>query len=141
MSRRPFTPKVVTANALLEGDAVWLTEDDRWSRDMADAELIEDEAIADDGEHVAAARRGPCLQDQHPGVLHQVLGPALVVGQGEGESVGPLQQLRRGAGNEKAGVEIGAIKRSEDGDGEDFCARPAPPGHRRADHMRIAMDR
>lgn len=46
MSRR-FTPKVVTANALLEGDAVWLTEDDRWSRDMAEAELIEDEAHAD----------------------------------------------------------------------------------------------
>ena len=48
MSRRPFTPKVVTANALLEGDAVWLTEDDRWTRDIAEAELIEDEAIADD---------------------------------------------------------------------------------------------
>lgn len=43
---RPFTPKVVTANALREGDAVWLTEDDRWSRDMAEAELIEDEAHA-----------------------------------------------------------------------------------------------
>ncbi len=48
MSRRPFTPKVVTANALLEGDAVWLTKDDRWTRDMAEAELIEDEAVADD---------------------------------------------------------------------------------------------
>ena len=48
MSRRPFTPKVVTANALLEGDAVWLTEDDRWTRDIAEAELIEDEAVADD---------------------------------------------------------------------------------------------
>lgn len=48
MSRRPFTPKVVTANALLEGDAVWLTQDDRWSRNMAEAELIEDEAIAED---------------------------------------------------------------------------------------------
>ena len=45
MSRR-FTPKVVTANHLLEGDAVWLTADDRWSRDIADAELIEDEAHA-----------------------------------------------------------------------------------------------
>lgn len=44
---RGFTPKVVTANALLEGDAVWLTEDDRWTRDMAQAELIEDEAHAD----------------------------------------------------------------------------------------------
>lgn len=48
MSRRPFTPKVVTANDLIEGDSVWLTEDDRWSRSMADAELIEDEAIAQD---------------------------------------------------------------------------------------------
>ena len=41
---RGFTPKVVTGNRLLEGDCVWLTEDDRWSPDMADAELIEDEA-------------------------------------------------------------------------------------------------
>lgn len=48
MSRRPFTPKVVAANDLLEGDAVWLTEDDTWTRDMTKAELIEDEAIADD---------------------------------------------------------------------------------------------
>lgn len=46
MSRR-FTPKVVTANALLEGDVVWLTEDDRWTRDIREAELIEDEAHGD----------------------------------------------------------------------------------------------
>ena len=44
---RAFTPKVVTANALLEGDAVWLTEDDRWTRDIHEAELITDEAHAD----------------------------------------------------------------------------------------------
>ena len=44
MTRRPFTPKVVTANDLFEGDAVWLTADDRWTRDIAEAELIEDEA-------------------------------------------------------------------------------------------------
>jgi hypothetical protein len=43
---RQFTPKVVTGNALVEGDAVWLTEDDRWTGDMAQAELIEDEAHA-----------------------------------------------------------------------------------------------
>ena len=43
---RAFTPKVVTANALLEGDAVWLTEDDSWTRDMGQAELIDDEAHA-----------------------------------------------------------------------------------------------
>ncbi|KFI31088.1 sulfite reductase [Haematobacter massiliensis] len=45
MSRR-FTPKVVTANALLEGDVVYLTPDDRWSRELHEAELIEDEAHA-----------------------------------------------------------------------------------------------
>ena len=45
MSRR-FTPKVVTANALLEGDVVYLTPDDRWSRRLDEAELIEDEAHA-----------------------------------------------------------------------------------------------
>jgi hypothetical protein len=46
MSRR-FTPKVITANLLLDGDAVWLTADDRWSKSMHDAEFIEDEAHAD----------------------------------------------------------------------------------------------
>ena len=45
MSRK-FTPKVVTANALLEGDVVYLTADDTWTRDHAQAELIEDEAHA-----------------------------------------------------------------------------------------------
>lgn len=43
---RQFTPKIVTANALLEGDVVYLTADDRWSRHLAEAELIEDEAHA-----------------------------------------------------------------------------------------------
>ena len=45
--KRAFTPKVVTANALLEGDTIWLTEDDLWTRDIRQAELIEDEAHAD----------------------------------------------------------------------------------------------
>ena len=44
---RIFTPKVITANALLEGDAVWLTADDQWTRDIAEAELLTDEAHAD----------------------------------------------------------------------------------------------
>ena len=44
---RSFTPKVVTANALLEGDAVWLTETDTWTRDIREAELLTDEAHAD----------------------------------------------------------------------------------------------
>jgi hypothetical protein len=46
MSRK-FTPKVVTANDLLEGDVVYLTPADTWSRRHQDAELIEDEAHAD----------------------------------------------------------------------------------------------
>ncbi|NBD31102.1 MAG: DUF2849 domain-containing protein [Alphaproteobacteria bacterium] len=44
---RPFTPKVVTANRLLEGDAVWRTRDGDWSPDMAQAELIEDARTAE----------------------------------------------------------------------------------------------
>lgn len=44
---RAFTPKVVTANALLEGDAVWLTEDDTWTRDITKAELLTEEAHAE----------------------------------------------------------------------------------------------
>ena len=44
---RSFTPKVITANALLEGDAVWLTENDTWTRNVAEAELLTDEAHAD----------------------------------------------------------------------------------------------
>lgn len=44
---KPFTPKVVTANDLLEGDVVYLAANDTWVRDLQDAEVIEDEAIAD----------------------------------------------------------------------------------------------
>ncbi|MCB6176854.1 DUF2849 domain-containing protein [Rhodobacter sp. Har01] len=45
MTRR-FTPKVVTANRLREGDVVYLAADDRWSLLHHEAELIEDEAHA-----------------------------------------------------------------------------------------------
>jgi hypothetical protein len=44
---KPFTPKVVTANALLEGDVVYLTADDQWSRSLKDADVIEDPAHGD----------------------------------------------------------------------------------------------
>ena len=68
---RTFTPKVVTANALLEGDAVWLTSDDRWTRTMADAELIEDKAHADlrllHAESQAHVVVGAYLADAAPG--------------------------------------------------------------------------
>lgn len=44
---RDFTPKVITANALIEGDAVWFTEDSAWTRNIAEAEFITDEAHAE----------------------------------------------------------------------------------------------
>lgn len=43
---RSFTPKVVTANRLREGDVVYLVADDRWTPHHHEAELIEDEAHA-----------------------------------------------------------------------------------------------
>lgn len=66
MSRR-FTPKVVTANRLREGDVVYLTTDDRWSLRHEEAELIEDEAHAQLRLLHAAAQKltvvGPYLAD------------------------------------------------------------------------------
>ena len=44
---KPFTPKVVTANALLEGDVIYLKSDDGWSRKLEEAEVMTDEAHAD----------------------------------------------------------------------------------------------
>lgn len=44
---KAFTPKVITANALLEGDVVYLTKDDRWTRDLREAALLTDEADAE----------------------------------------------------------------------------------------------
>ena len=43
---RPFTPKVVTANALIEGDVIYQTATDTWSRSLAEAEILRDEARA-----------------------------------------------------------------------------------------------
>ncbi|MGR3435497.1 MAG: DUF2849 domain-containing protein, partial [Shimia sp.] len=41
-----FEPSVVTANDLMVGDVIYLTADDRWTRDLTEAERIEDEAHA-----------------------------------------------------------------------------------------------
>ncbi|WP_300058119.1 DUF2849 domain-containing protein [uncultured Roseobacter sp.] len=43
---KPFTPKVVTANALLEGDVIYQTATG-WSRSLSEAEVLTDEADAD----------------------------------------------------------------------------------------------
>ena len=43
---REYTPKVITANALLEGDVVYLTDADTWTRHLAEAAILTDEADA-----------------------------------------------------------------------------------------------
>ena len=71
MSRR-FTPSVVTANALLSGEVVWLGESDQWTAVPGEAVLFTDPAQADArlqwaqgqthvvvGPYLAAARPGP----------------------------------------------------------------------------------
>lgn len=68
---RAFTPKVITANALLEGDVVYLTEDDRWTRDLSEAELLTDEAVAEERLLAASSRQseivGAYLTDMKAG--------------------------------------------------------------------------
>ena len=44
---RSFSPKIVTANALIEGDVIYLCNDDTWTRDLQTANVITDEADAD----------------------------------------------------------------------------------------------
>ncbi len=43
---RQFQPHVVTASDLLIGDVIYQTTNDRWTRDLAEAEVITDEAHA-----------------------------------------------------------------------------------------------
>lgn len=52
---QPFT-KVITANALLEGDVIYWTPAGTWARDLAQAEVFEDEAVADEQMLFAAAQ-------------------------------------------------------------------------------------
>ncbi|WP_397542957.1 DUF2849 domain-containing protein [Roseovarius salis] len=55
---KAFTPKVVTANALIDGDVVYLSADDSWTRDMRAAELVTDEAVAQERLLFAQAQGG-----------------------------------------------------------------------------------
>ena len=68
--KRPFTPKVVTASDLAVGDVIYLTADDRWTRDLALAEVITDEAHAQlrllTAERQAARVVGAYLADVAP---------------------------------------------------------------------------
>ena len=64
---KPFSPKVVTANDLLEGDAIWLTASGGWTREMAQAEIAttpeEAEALLTTGAAQAGRIVGAYLAD------------------------------------------------------------------------------
>lgn len=68
---RAFSPKIVTANDLLDGDVIYLTADDQWTRDLSKAELITDEAHGQlrllHGEAQSAQVVGVYLADAVPG--------------------------------------------------------------------------
>ena len=51
-------PQVVSANDLLEGDAVWLAPGGAWVRDIRAAEVIWDEARAEAALRAAEAQSG-----------------------------------------------------------------------------------
>ena len=63
---KQFTPKVVTANHLLEGDVIYQTATG-WTRRLSEAELLTDEADADlrliDALQQTDAVVGACLAD------------------------------------------------------------------------------
>jgi hypothetical protein len=76
---RAFTPKVLTANRLLEGDVVYLGQDNEWVLNHRDAVFFSDEAVANNA--LASAKTqpeflvGPYLanaemQDGHPAPTH-----------------------------------------------------------------------
>ena len=56
-----FTPKVITANALLEGDVVYLTPHDTWTRRLEDADVLTDEADTQIRLIDASARAGEAV--------------------------------------------------------------------------------
>lgn len=43
---RPFSPKIITANALIDGDVIYLTDTNTWSGDLQHARVFTDEDSA-----------------------------------------------------------------------------------------------
>jgi hypothetical protein len=66
-----FSPKIITGNALIEGDVIYMTASDGWTRDLAEAELLTDEATARLRLMIAEGQPdevvGPYLADATPG--------------------------------------------------------------------------
>ena len=71
---RTFTPCVLTANDLIEGDVVYLAPDGAWTRHLDSARLFVDEAEADCSLAAAGSREdiviGPYLAPAVPGDRH-----------------------------------------------------------------------
>jgi len=67
----PLQCQVVTASDLLKGDVIYLTADDRWTRQLSQAELITDEAHGQlrliDAQRQKTAVVGAYLADVSPG--------------------------------------------------------------------------
>lgn len=86
---RAFTPKVITANALIEGDVIYLTGAGTWTRNLTDAVLLTDEADADlrllEAQQQPGEAVGPYLADAQSGPF----GPEPVHFREEFRAVGP----------------------------------------------------
>ncbi len=54
---RPFTPKAITANALLEGDVIYMSHEGQWVRDLRQARAFT-EAEAAEAALAEAAKDG-----------------------------------------------------------------------------------
>lgn len=57
MSRRPFTPKVITANHLISGDVIYWSADSCWVSAHADAALFTEQDAADAQVAIANAQQ------------------------------------------------------------------------------------
>lgn len=77
---REFKPQIVTANDLLEGDVIYLTENHGWSRDHGDAIVAYSQEVAEKLLAAAEAQQhrvvGPYLaetvvdEDNRPSPVH-----------------------------------------------------------------------
>lgn len=70
----PYASKVITANTLIDGDVVYLTPSDDWSKALADAEIFTDEA------HAQARLRD--AEMQHDQIIGAYLAPVSLTSDG-----------------------------------------------------------
>jgi hypothetical protein len=77
--RRPYPPKIVTANALMEGDAVYFTKSRTWSREIGEAHAVHNadeadrllaEANTQAGKIVGAYLADVSLESGQPAPIH-----------------------------------------------------------------------